>query len=131
MSVGAPPTIEELDDDVMVVKAPAVFVKLTISRAPSMPKGKAPMLVATSWTLSSSESINIQVLLGESALANLVLEKQLVEVAHDMLELDRFIYNFIDICQRWVDKAKSAIVEKNAALQHLQVASDKLKMMEE
>ena len=38
MSVRVPLTIEELDDDVMVVEALAVFVKPAISQAPSIPK---------------------------------------------------------------------------------------------
>ncbi|EHA8587985.1 hypothetical protein COCNU_scaffold003790G000010 [Cocos nucifera] len=55
----------------------------------------------------------------------------MLEAAHDMSELDRFMRNFTEIHQGWKDKVMAIIMEKNAILQHLQATTDKIKMMEE
>ncbi|KAG1371755.1 hypothetical protein COCNU_16G008490 [Cocos nucifera] len=122
---------------------------------------KALASTATSKTPSGSvESINISIPINEFALMNLVLPKLLVKaillstdkqhqksrtiakmfssfytfligVAHDVSALERVMHNFMDICQGWCDKAKKVTVERNAAIQHLQATSDKMKEMEE
>ncbi|KAG1371686.1 hypothetical protein COCNU_16G007800 [Cocos nucifera] len=52
-------------------------------------------------------------------------------VVHDMSELDKFMHNFIKIRQGWKDKVVATVAKKSATLQHLQAASDKIKVMEE
>ena len=44
-----------------------------------------------------------------------------------MLVLEKVMHDFTDICQGWCDKAKAVVVEKNAALQRLQAATEQEK----
>ncbi|KAG1330428.1 hypothetical protein COCNU_02G003960 [Cocos nucifera] len=105
-----------------------------IEGPPSQRRGKAPTTSAGSEALSGSmESINIQVPVGESALTNPILAKQLVEaillptekrsrksrtmvdmfssfysslisVAHDVSALERGLRAYTDIHQGWSNK---------------------------
>ncbi|KAG1346932.1 hypothetical protein COCNU_06G007610 [Cocos nucifera] len=121
---------------------------------------KTPTSSTANETLMDSKSINIHVPLEESALTNPILAKQLIEaillpsdkksrkgrtlndmflsfytsfieVVHDMVELDRFMRNFTEVCLDWKNKAMAVVREKNAILQHLQAATIKIKKMEE
>ncbi|EHA8586805.1 hypothetical protein COCNU_scaffold000966G000050 [Cocos nucifera] len=55
----------------------------------------------------------------------------LIRVAHDMVELDRFMHNFTEVCLDWKNKAMAVVREKEVALQCLQAATIKIKEMEE
>ncbi|EHA8589314.1 hypothetical protein COCNU_scaffold009120G000010 [Cocos nucifera] len=57
--------------------------------------------------------------------------RKVEKAVHDISKLNRFMHNFIAICQGWKDKAVVVITEKNSTLQHLQTAIDKIKAMEE
>ncbi|EHA8588450.1 hypothetical protein COCNU_scaffold005300G000010 [Cocos nucifera] len=132
MSARAPPAIEGLDDDVVVIERLAAPVKPATSRALSMPEVGleeqrpivSSMLLTLKWMSNPIDQLLVDMII-------LSGDKQSQKAVHDMSELDRFMHNFIKIHQSWKDKAMAIAAKRNAALQHLQVASDKMKMMEE
>ncbi|KAG1361020.1 hypothetical protein COCNU_09G004830 [Cocos nucifera] len=122
--------------------------------------GKAPASSTASKTPTGLGPVNIQVPLEGLALTNPILAKWLIKTillltdrksrkgrtlddmfssfytsligaAHDMVELDRFMRNFTEVCRDWKNKVVAIVREKEVAFQHLQAATIKIKEMEE
>ncbi|EHA8591296.1 hypothetical protein COCNU_scaffold041207G000030 [Cocos nucifera] len=125
MLTRAPPAIEKLDDGVVVVQPPAALIEPTTSQAPSMPKvGLEEQRLVVSSMPPTLELLAKQ-------LVDAILLPSEKKSQKGWILNNIFSSFYISLIGGWKDKTMAIAAERNAALQHLQVASDKMKMMEE
>ncbi|KAG1365106.1 hypothetical protein COCNU_12G001060 [Cocos nucifera] len=101
---------------------------ISIEQSLNQRHGKALVAFARSEAPNGSmEFFDNQIFIGELALTNLALAKQLIEVAHDMMMLEKGFRAFANICQAWSNKVTTVTVEKITALKCLQATIDQEK----